>query len=586
MPRLEAKDATYPTMRHDFKWAKILEINYENDTCDIVIVDKNKVETSETYKNAPIFYHCFPNVEKRDYGALEGASSAFARDDFVLVRFEDSKPIVVARLDGLIPCLDVILWGDKAYGIPSLNKIWNTAICFRHSCSEALPFAYLFSNTFKFGDHFITIILSFTIEIQKAYSWTIGADHYVKKINRKLSILTENGFILHNSSDGYWLDYQHNHIYVIKRRSYFISLLKYSSDGKFISEDKTIDARNYKLGTYNVTLHYYRLLCDRYGNIYAYCPKALGYYPKHYYRTTWQNFPEDWEEIEIEDNDYLKIFEQDIYRHDIIIDREPKTVITPLCRQYQCNCEELEEPGIIVPCAWTGINCEYPFLGHFHEITGGAIQIPYDQYLMCLDDHTAEFKTLYYGSNCGSPYEEPTRIVVEGSHWTLGWSFCADMEKGVWLFYTDGYCHPSPPIIVEDERIGNKAADAQFVLKIPHLSNNIFAVTEYAKYYDAYNCDFFMLVKTPEYNINMEIDLNNPYAWFEEVSKKGTFYICHSELEDKNGDKWIFDSKYNDKERSYFEYTLKKNGQKIDIEIKSDYQYWILTLYRLIQVLK
>ena len=43
-------------------------------------LDKDKAETSETYENVPIFYHCFPDVEKRDNGALEGASSAFAKN--------------------------------------------------------------------------------------------------------------------------------------------------------------------------------------------------------------------------------------------------------------------------------------------------------------------------------------------------------------------------------------------------------------------------------------------------------------------------------------------------------------------------
>jgi len=350
MPRLEAEDATYPIMKHDFKWAKILEIDYETDTCNIVIVDKDKVETSETYEDVPIFYHCFPDVKKRDNGALEGASSAFARNDFVLVRFEDGNPIVVARLDGLMPCLDVVLWGDKAYGMPNLYTIYDKSFCSKIQGCPKNSFVYFFSNTFKFDNHSITIIQSFSIKIA-IYEALVGAGYKpggdvfmqyltivgVDSLSRRLSILTESGFIVIGSSDGYWLDYNNKHICVIKRGfdpnvgKSTISFVRYSSDGTFVNEDKTIYATDYEFeesgrGRWDLTDYY--LLCDKNGNVYAinkYDRKNYSFASTFYYKATWNDFPENLEKIEVE-KDYLKITEQDIYQHDLIISDKPNIV--------------------------------------------------------------------------------------------------------------------------------------------------------------------------------------------------------------------------------------------------------------------
>ena len=104
MPRLLGHDPTY-AIEHKFKWARIKKLDYTMDTCDIIILDKDKNETDEEYNNVPIFYHCEPEAKQRSNGALEGASAAFELGDNVLVRFEEGTPIVVARLDGLKPCL-------------------------------------------------------------------------------------------------------------------------------------------------------------------------------------------------------------------------------------------------------------------------------------------------------------------------------------------------------------------------------------------------------------------------------------------------------------------------------------------------
>ena len=588
MPRLEAEDATYPVMRHDFKWAKILEVDYENDTCNIVIVDKDKVETSETYENVPIFYHCFPNVEKRDNGALEGASSAFARNDFVLVRFEDGSPIVVARLDGLVPCLDVILWGDKAYGIPNLNEVWNKTVCAGiYSPCPGERFGYLFSNTFKFDNHFITIIQTFPVRISEQAPWIYGNLHYVEIRDGELYILTEKEKILGKSSDGYWLDCNNKHICIIKREynhklnTYLIYLLRYSSDGTFVNDDKVVVAKNYKLANYS--LDYYRLLCDKHGDIYAYSPDhPSGHYPRVYFRTTWQSFPEGWEEIEIDENpnpfrgNYLKTFEQDIYKHDVIIDEYPKIIEDSECHPIDCNIA-IEE-NFSVPTVWTGLDCTYPYLGNYHKVDGGWVIITYREYLKCLDDTTAQFQRFYHGANC-----EEGEILVEGPIRTVyDWDFCADCEKNVWFWYQDSSCGCDPAIYIEPECSGKSPYDNEYLIKIPYLEDGIFAVTKYEWCHGPNNIDKYMLIKTPEYQIDKELS-ENP---LEEALSKGFFRICHSELEDKNGDKWIFDSKYIVKEEPYFEYTLKKNYQIIDIEIENNFEYWILTLYRILKSLQ
>ena len=109
MPRLLGHDPTY-AIEHRFKWARITKIDYNLDICDIVILDKNKNETDEKYTNVPIFYHCEPNAKQNANGSLENASFAFELNDDVLVRFENGQPIVVARLDGLKPCLKGFLF--------------------------------------------------------------------------------------------------------------------------------------------------------------------------------------------------------------------------------------------------------------------------------------------------------------------------------------------------------------------------------------------------------------------------------------------------------------------------------------------
>ncbi len=104
MPRMDSPDATYPTMHHSFKWARITKLYPSEDTADIEIVDKNDQSTGETYNQVPLFFHCKPDSELRPNGALDGASSAFEVNDIVIVRFEDGDPLIVGLRDGKREC--------------------------------------------------------------------------------------------------------------------------------------------------------------------------------------------------------------------------------------------------------------------------------------------------------------------------------------------------------------------------------------------------------------------------------------------------------------------------------------------------
>lgn len=118
MPRMNAPDATYPTMKHNFKWGKILDLDGGEDTAKIEIVDKDGNGTGEIMEDVPIFYHCDPDVEEKDNGALEGASSAFSIDDEVFIKFEGDSPVIIGRKDGLKSCvknLFVFCFQDNQY---------------------------------------------------------------------------------------------------------------------------------------------------------------------------------------------------------------------------------------------------------------------------------------------------------------------------------------------------------------------------------------------------------------------------------------------------------------------------------------
>jgi len=256
-------------------------------------------------------------------------------------------------------------------------------------------------------------------------------------------------------------------------------------------------------------------------------------------------------------------------------------------------------------------------LGNYTYTAGGWLTIDYTAYYMCFDqpyeegddhyDYSIMYKYDFYG--CDGVIVCQTPIEGDQDDCCAPWN-CD--EYGVWTYFYDSYelCEPLTPLSNRFDKwgyplpnqVGKWPTDAGYILRIPYLLQltesddtffrrlkegedvDVFAVTNYYLYYDMDNRDEYVLIKTPEYHIDAELS-ENP---FEEMKDKGNFYICHSELEDKNGDKWIFDSRYIDKkgQESYFEYRLKKNSEIIDIEIESDFKYWILTLYKLVGILQ
>ena len=96
---------------------KIIKMDYGNDACDIIELDENEDDTCIVHKNVPIFYHCWPSMNTRSNGALEGSSSAFEMGDKVIMQseFDLSKNFVhwaiVGFLDKKKPC------GDKLFFI-------------------------------------------------------------------------------------------------------------------------------------------------------------------------------------------------------------------------------------------------------------------------------------------------------------------------------------------------------------------------------------------------------------------------------------------------------------------------------------
>ncbi len=100
MPRLDAPSLEYPVERITFKKARILGINTDFDVAKIEILE-NGQPTGQVYNNVPLFYHCQPDANRLENGALEGAHKAFLIDDVVIVRLEDGNPTVVA-IDGKI----------------------------------------------------------------------------------------------------------------------------------------------------------------------------------------------------------------------------------------------------------------------------------------------------------------------------------------------------------------------------------------------------------------------------------------------------------------------------------------------------
>jgi hypothetical protein len=92
---------------YSFQFAKITDVNYDEDTAGAYLLDDNDNPLPGPLFNLPIFYHCNPDAVLRDNGALEGAASAFETGDIVYIGYESPESLnlkIMGRVDGLKAC--------------------------------------------------------------------------------------------------------------------------------------------------------------------------------------------------------------------------------------------------------------------------------------------------------------------------------------------------------------------------------------------------------------------------------------------------------------------------------------------------
>ena len=99
----ELKSPPIMSIEHRILKGTITAIDASWDCADVELAD------GEIWQDVPIFYHCHPGAEKRENGALTGASAAFEPGDEVWVRFEPNQwmeetPVIFGRVDGLKIC--------------------------------------------------------------------------------------------------------------------------------------------------------------------------------------------------------------------------------------------------------------------------------------------------------------------------------------------------------------------------------------------------------------------------------------------------------------------------------------------------
>lgn len=82
----------------------------ETDTCTVEI-------TGSRYVSVPIFYHCTPDAQVRENGAIIGGAAGFAEGDAVAVLKQrpglEDKIFVIAHLEGIRPCRFILIVSTK-----------------------------------------------------------------------------------------------------------------------------------------------------------------------------------------------------------------------------------------------------------------------------------------------------------------------------------------------------------------------------------------------------------------------------------------------------------------------------------------
>jgi len=98
MPRVN-----FPTIGdiedYEFLRGTIKTIDSATDTCTVEVAEFGVI-------SALLFYHCLPDSQLRENGALEGSAAGFAEDDSVIVQLKYDKSVarVVAHVDGVRKC--------------------------------------------------------------------------------------------------------------------------------------------------------------------------------------------------------------------------------------------------------------------------------------------------------------------------------------------------------------------------------------------------------------------------------------------------------------------------------------------------
>ena len=85
---------------HIFIKGTITAIQSDEDTADVMVSDGTDGSA------VPIFYHCDPDAEERDNGAIAGGAGGFSKDDEVIVMTTvDGVPVrIVGHVDGIKSC--------------------------------------------------------------------------------------------------------------------------------------------------------------------------------------------------------------------------------------------------------------------------------------------------------------------------------------------------------------------------------------------------------------------------------------------------------------------------------------------------
>jgi hypothetical protein len=121
-----------------YRKGTITAVNADDDTADVDAFG------GKSGKSIPIYYHCEPDSELRDNGAIEGAAAGFSVDDEVIVMCDtEGAPLrIIGFVDGIRPCGGFVVFTFTYEGIgyhtvwdPEQSKI-SDSIGFEFPCTD------------------------------------------------------------------------------------------------------------------------------------------------------------------------------------------------------------------------------------------------------------------------------------------------------------------------------------------------------------------------------------------------------------------------------------------------------------------